>query len=175
MKLFNVILPAIFIIGAVQVSAQTDEQATKQAIDERKFTFHATRANPMETNTLNQIFNSMPNARENMLNLSGSRYDVKITKDSVVAFLPYFGRSFNPSMNPNDAGTKFNSKDFTYTSVKKKNRWIITINPKDVRDSQQLVFNISEDGYATLNVNNYNRQSISFFGYLSEGENKDRN
>jgi hypothetical protein len=89
-----------------------------------------------------------------------------------VAYLPYFGRTFTPSMDPNDAGTRFKSKDFKYDAVKKKNSWIITIVPNDVKEHQKLVFNVSQKGYASLSVTNINRQPISFNGNISEPREK---
>jgi hypothetical protein len=170
MKNLRYIFALIFTLSVVQIYAQTDKETTTRIIGEQNFSFVATRANPMPSNALNKILYSFPNSSNQIVNLNGSQYDLKVTKDSVVAFLPYFGRAFNASMDPKEAGTRFKSKDFKYSAVKKKNNWVITINPKDVRDNQQLVLSVSESGYATLNVNNTNRQPISFNGYISENK-----
>jgi hypothetical protein len=170
MKNFRYILALVGTIFTAQVYAQTDKETTTRIVGEQNFNFVAIRANPMPSNALNQILYSFPNAGNPIVNLNGSRYDLKITPDSVVAFLPYFGRAFNASLDPKEAGTKFKSKDFKYASVKKKKNWVITINPKDVKDNQQLILSVSENGYATLNVNNFNRQPISFTGYISENK-----
>ncbi len=170
MKKLRYIFALIFTVSAFQIYAQTDKETTTRIIEEQNFTFVATRANPMPSNALNKILYSFPNSSNQIVDLNGSQYDLRVTKDSVVAFLPYFGRAFNASMDPKDAGTRFKSKDFKYSAVKKKNNWVITINPKDVRDNQQLVLNVSESGYATLNVNNTNRQPISFNGYIRENK-----
>jgi hypothetical protein len=168
MKKLSYIFAFIFALTAVQVSAQTDKTTTTKIVGDQNFSFIATRAVPMQSNALNQALNSFPNGQNSIINLSGSQYDLRITKDSVVAYLPYFGRSYNPSMDPNEAGTRFKSKDFKYSSVKRKKNWTITIDPKDTKDRQQLILNVSESGYASLSVNNPNRQPISFNGYISE-------
>ncbi|MDB5020413.1 MAG: hypothetical protein JWQ28_1540 [Pedobacter sp.] len=168
MKKLSYIFAFIFALTAVQVSAQTDKATTAKIVGDQNFSFIATRAVPMQSNALNQVLNSMPNGQNTIINLSGSQYDVRITKDSVVAYLPYFGRSYTPSMDPKEAGTRFKSKDFKYSSVKKKKNWTIIIDPKDTKDRQQLILNVSESGYASLSVNNPNRQPISFNGYISE-------
>lgn len=168
MKNFSYIFAFIFAFTAVQVYAQTDKATTTRIVGDQNFTFVATRAIPMQSNALNQVLNSLPNSQNTIINLSGSRYDVRITKDSVVAYLPYFGRSYSPSMDPNEAGTRFKSKDFKYSSEKKKSNWTIIIDPKDIKDKQQLILYVSESGYATLSVNNPNRQPISFNGYITE-------
>jgi len=168
MKRFSYIFATIFCLTAAQAFAQTDKATTTKIVGDQNFSFVATRAIPMQSNALNQVLNSMPNGQNNIINLSGSQYDVRITKDSVVAYLPYFGRSYTPSLDPREAGTRFKSKDFKYSSVKKKKNWTITIDPKDTKDRQQLILNVSENGYASLSINNPNRQPISFNGYISE-------
>lgn len=168
MKKLSYIFAFIFAFTAVQVYAQTDKATTTKIVGEQNFTFVATRAIPMQSNALNQVLNSLPNSQNTIINLAGSQYDLRITKDSVVAYLPYFGRSYSPSLDPNEAGTRFKSKDFKYTSEKKKNSWTIMIDPKDTKDRQQLILYVSESGYATLSVNNPNRQPISFNGYITE-------
>ena len=172
MKPLTRILTIIFAFGAVQASAQTDKETTERIVKQQNFVFNAVTAIPMADNALNQVLNQYPNSRNNLLNLSGQQYDVRVTKDSVVAYLPFYGRSFTPSYDPNDSGTKFKSKDFKYNAEKKKKNWVITIEPNDVRDHQKLVFNISEKGYASLSVQNVNRQPMSFNGNLSEPKEK---
>jgi hypothetical protein len=172
MKSLTKILSIILSFGALQLSAQTDKATIEKVVRAQNFVFNATTAIPMADNALNQVLNSYPNSRNNLLNLGGSQYDVRVTKDSVVAYLPYFGRTFTPSMDPNDAGTRFKSKDFKYDAVKKKNSWIITIVPNDVKEHQKLVFNVSQKGYASLSVTNINRQPISFNGNISEPREK---
>jgi hypothetical protein len=94
-----------------------------------------------------------------------SAYDLTVSEDSVVAFLPYFGRAYSATPGQANQGINFTSTDFTY-SVKqgKKGGWMIEIKPKDAGDVQQLNLNLSKNGYGTLLVNNQNRQSISFTG-----------
>jgi hypothetical protein len=170
MKKFRYIIAIILTVFTAQVYAQTDKETIKRIVGEQNFNFVATRANPMPSNALNQILYRFPNSSNQIVDLNGSQYDLRVTKDSVVAYLPYFGRAFNASLDPKEAGTKFKSKGFKYSAVKKKNNWIITIDPKDVKDNQKLVLSVSESGYATLNVNNTNRQPISFNGYISENK-----
>lgn len=174
MKPLTKLLTIILSFGALQLSAQTDKETTAKIVKEQNFVFNALQAIPMADNDLNQILNSYPNSRNNILNLSGAQYDVRVTKDSVVAYLPYFGRSFNPSIDPNDAGIRFKSKDFKYTSVKKKNNWQITIVPKDVKEGQRLIFNVTEKGYTSLSVIHVNRQTMSFNGNITEPKQKDK-
>src|SRR5687767_559710 len=94
-------------------------------------------------------------------------YTVKVSKDTIISDLPYFGRAYSAPIGKLDGGIKFTSNNFDYKKeVHKKGGWDIFIEPKDVREVQQLSFSISENGYATLKVISTNRQAISFYGYV---------
>jgi len=98
-----------------------------------------------------------------------SEYDVEVSKDTINSYLPYFGRAYSAFLDPDDAGIKFISKDFIYkTTTRKKGGWDIQIKPKDVKEVQQLSFSISEEGYASLQITQTNRQPILFNGYIRE-------
>jgi hypothetical protein len=103
--------------------------------------------------------------------LTDISYDLRISKDSVIAYLPYFGRAFiAPAPGTDEGGIKFTSTDFTYQQkAGKKGSWQVFIKPKDGngtnwRDVQQMTLNISADGYASLVVISTNRDPISFEG-----------
>jgi hypothetical protein len=97
-----------------------------------------------------------------------SDYDVKVAKDSIISYLPYFGRAYTAPLDPTRGGIQFKSKDFEYTiSNKRKGGWDILIKPKDVDDVRQLSLMISEDGYGSLQVLSNNRQPIIFNGYVT--------
>jgi len=99
-----------------------------------------------------------------------SDYDVRLSGDSVVTYLPYFGRAYSVSYGE-PGGINFTSTKFDYKiRDRKKGGWDLIIKPDDVRDIQQLIFAISENGYATLQVISNNRQPISFNGYIVRGK-----
>lgn len=105
-----------------------------------------------------------------------SDYDLTVSKDTVSAFLPYFGRAYTAPYNPTDGGIKFTNTHFTYTSKPgKKGGWSVTIKPtgkdkniSDWRDVQILRLDISSDGYASLQVTSSNRDPISFNGTIEK-------
>jgi hypothetical protein len=167
-------LTALLLILSLPAFAQTDEATTKKIVEDQDFRFVATTALPLSSQEVTAVLYRLnsPNGA-GAIDLNGSRYDLVIKKDSITAYLPYYGRSYSPSMDPNDAGTKFKSKDFEYLKTKrKKGGWNIVIVPKDVKDSQKLTLYVSKSGYATLNVMNNNRQPISFNGYIAENKKK---
>lgn len=96
-----------------------------------------------------------------------SDYDVKITKEKIVSYLPYFGRAYSAPMDPTQGGIQFTSKDFDYTLTPgKKDGWTVLIKPKDYRDVQQMTLAISSTGYASVQVTSTSRQPISFNGVI---------
>ena len=115
-----------------------------------RFIFKAQSANPMTGNNVQLT----------------ADYDLKVSPDSLVAFLSYFGRAY--TINPNaEGGIKFTSTDFEYKSKQKRKKgWEISINPRDTREVRQMSLSVSPNGYATLQVISNNRQPISFYGYL---------
>lgn len=168
--IFSLIL-ALLALG-FNASAQTDKATTAKIVAEKNFVFIANTANPLNSNDINNILRQMPgNISGGNINLSGSNYDVKITPDSLVAYLPYYGRSFSAPLNPDENGYKFKSKNFNYSlTPTKKGSWEILIVTKDVKDSPRLNFSISQNGYASLSIISNNKQSISYNGYLAENK-----
>lgn len=170
MKTIKNMFILVALLMSTQVNAQTDKATTTKIVAEQHFIFNATSAMPMANADVTRILSKMGGgAGGGTIQLTGSQYQLKVTKDSVEAYLPYYGRAYTATMNPDDSGIKFKSKDFSYKSEKKKKgNWVITISPKDVKDSPNMNLTISDNGYATLNVNSNSRQPISFYGYLSE-------
>ncbi len=95
-------------------------------------------------------------------------YNVRITPDSLQVYLPYYGRAYTAPMDPSESGIKFVSTDFEYVvSVDKHpNGQQVTIKPRDVRPETTLLFQIWSNGSASLQINDTNRQAISFQGTL---------
>jgi hypothetical protein len=100
-------------------------------------------------------------------------YDLRVSKDTLNSYLPYFGRAFVAPINPSDAGLTFTSTDFDYTvKPRRKGGWDITIQTKDQRDNKRMLLRIQESGYASLQVNSNDRQPITFNGIISERKKK---
>jgi hypothetical protein len=144
-------------IAQAQQTPKQAEKATKQAaiqksVEGKNYTFIAQYALPL---------------RGGQKYLT-SDYDLRVTKDSVIAWLPYFGRVYmDPPLYPDDAGIKFTSTKFSYKSEpKKKGGWTITIIPKDIKYTSKLTLDIFPDGTSYLLVTSYNRDQINFNGYL---------
>jgi hypothetical protein len=100
--------------------------------------------------------------------LTSDYYDLTVSRDTIVAYLPYFGRAYSAPMDPSQNGIQFTSKDFIYTTTpRKKGGWNISIKFNDAGDVKQMELTVTTDGNASLQVTSVNRQSISFNGHIT--------
>jgi hypothetical protein len=105
-----------------------------------------------------------------------SEYDVVVSKSKIISFLPYFGRAYSADYGSNTSPLDFTSTDFAYAiQDRKKGGWEVNIETKDVKGTTKFNFTIFENGTATLNVNNTNRQPISFNGYVKPAKANNEN
>jgi hypothetical protein len=161
MKILKTSILALVVVlaGIFTAQAQTtrkERQAAKEAefkkiIEAGAYTFTAQSVNPMRGATRQ---------------LTGSDYDLRVVKDTIVAYLPFFGRAYVAPMNYDEAGIKFTSTKFTYKTKTEKSGYVITIIPSDTKDVRQMVLSVGNSGYATLQVSNLNRDPISFYGIV---------
>jgi len=99
-------------------------------------------------------------------------YDLRVGADSLVAYLPYFGRAYVAPMNNEDAGVQFTTTKFDYKTVENKDGWDISIIPKNAKDIRRMQISVSKNGYATLHVTCDNRDPISYQGYVEAKKQK---
>jgi hypothetical protein len=157
MKTLQFLISFLLLITASTVSIQAQEKdpaVLQQMIDSMNFVF-----------TARTVFPQIGSSRM----LTTDEYDLRFSGDKVVSFLPYFGRVYSYSPGE-DGGIKFTSTDFNYTVKKTKHGRRVTISPKDVRDISQMVLDISDNGYATLQVTSNYRQSISYYGIVEKAK-----
>lgn len=150
------LLDVLFLIAQKPNKQQAKAKAVlllQQAIDSQSYVFHAQQALPLGGST----------------RLLTSDYILRATPDSIIAYLPYFGRAYYVPYNQTDGGINVNTNKFDYKkTTNKKGGWNIVIKPTDRMDVQQLVLFVSADGYSTLKVITNSRQAISFYGYVSK-------
>jgi hypothetical protein len=166
-KIFNhLLLIAFLLLGVAEYSraqdvAKADKKQEKSItiqhlLESRRFVFEARSVSPIGGPT-RQLTSS---------------YDLTVKGDSLISFLPYFGRAYVAPMTTADAGLRFTSTDFTYqATARRKGGWNIKIKPGDVNNVQHLNLTVSENGHASLQVTSNNRQPISFLGEITEARN----
>ena len=140
------------LLFAIAIHAQDKQNQIKDAIESKQYVFHAQTAMPLSGG-----------ARQ-----LTTDYELKVTGNSVVSALPFFGRAYSLPYGTNDGGFNFTSTKFDYSvSPQKKGGWDISIKPTDVQDFKEFSLSVSRGGYGTLQVISNNRQPISFSGYVS--------
>ena len=149
-----------FLLSALLFACSSSRIVTKPKIEEignmidtHRFTFIAERVNPL---------------RGSSRILTGY-YDVTVKPDTLICYLPYFGRAYQAPLDPTKGGLDFKSYKFSYNvTLNDKDEWQVYISPKDNPDVQQLYFQVFGNGTATLNVVNSNRDPISFYGHVQK-------
>jgi hypothetical protein len=150
-------LAAIISTGLFAQETRTEKKAAKTAqiksmIDAQNYVFVAQNAFPMS----GRMRNITPD------------YNVAVTADSVVSYLPFFGRAYTATIGENKSPLDFKTKSFDYkVTPGKKDGWTITIKPKDKASVQAMNLSVSSEGYASLQVTSTDRSGISFNGYVT--------
>ncbi|WP_294082081.1 DUF4251 domain-containing protein [Proteiniphilum sp. UBA5384] len=138
--------------GTAQTAAEKEKLAAdvRNAVEVPYFTFKATHAYPTGYKSV----------------YLSPYYDVKVSPDTVKTYLPYYGRAYRVPMNPNEGGYRFTSTDFEYRVEEgtKKGNWNVIITVRDLDRPLIFRFDIWENGTARLDINDTDRQSISFQG-----------
>ncbi len=137
---------------------KTDKEVLiKNLLDSQRFTF---------------VPQSMSPLRGGFRNIT-SYYDVKISKDTMRCYLPYFGQAFTASIGSTTGPMDFVSHNIEYAlSPAKKHGWNIAIKPKDKPEIQQFLFTVYDNGTATLNVTSTSRDAISYSGFITKNNSK---
>ncbi|HUQ67747.1 MAG TPA: DUF4251 domain-containing protein [Flavitalea sp.] len=147
-SMISFLIMSLFSLTATM--AQSDKTSSiKDAIESKQYIFKARTVLPSNGSTRQLT----------------SEYDFTVNKDSILAYLPYFGRAYVATIGNTDGGINFTCTEFSYkVTEEKKGGWIIRIKPKNAGDVQLINLNISKKGYGTLHVDCQNRQGISYTG-----------
>lgn len=140
--------------GTTRSAAEKEQIAAdiRHAVERCDFTFEATYAYPTGYRSV----------------YLSPYYNVKLSPDTVKAYLPYYGRAYRAPMDPREGGFNFTSTDFDYKliPVKGKGNWQAEVTILDLDRPVTFRFDIWENGTARLDVNDMNRQAISFQGNI---------
>ena len=161
-------LPAVFIfitgmiiLGCsntrkIKIDTPLDSTAVRNLIVSQSFVFIPQFVNPM-------------NGRKRDLTPG---FEISISKDTIISYLPYFGRGYIAPVSPSDVDYDFTSTKFTYTVTPARKGWNISIKPRDQTYLSELYFRIFTDASASLNITSMDRSSISYDGYITERKSK---
>ena len=100
---------------------------------------------------------------------STSLYTMKASNGSFEAYLPYFGRAYQANYGGN-GGIEFKGEPEDLAVVQNADKFSTTVTYKISESNEQfnITFVVGSGGYGTLTVISQNRQSISYYGLVSE-------
>lgn len=95
-------------------------------------------------------------------------FQLIFSKDTLISYLPYFGRAYNVDYNTTKGAMDFTSTRFEYDIQKsKKGEQTITLRPKDNNDVREIQVTIYSDSSAFVQAYFNQRQNISYRGRIS--------
>jgi hypothetical protein len=100
---------------------------------------------------------------------STTPYTMKAVNGNYEASLPYFGRAYQASYG-GDGGIEFNGtpEDLKIIRDTKKNTVTVTFSMNQSNEKYTITFMVGSTWYGTLIVSSQNRQTISYYGLVSE-------
>ncbi|MCC8133724.1 MAG: DUF4251 domain-containing protein [Tannerellaceae bacterium] len=126
------------------------EEKVRELIESNRFTIQIDRAVPMQGRAVNLT----------------STYSLELKGDSVISYLPYFGRAYNVPYGGGE-GLQFEEevtdRDLSFN---KKGIAEIKFSARTKEDRYTFHVQIFSNGSATVNVNPVNRQNITYYGQL---------
>ena len=146
--------------------AQEIRQAVEAALEEQKT--EAGKELIVSENYKIDVNTAMP-MRGRSIPLT-SLYSLEIRNDSVISYLPYYGRAYSiPYGGGNGLNFKAPLKEYNMKLDKKGNS-VITFTARNPEDKFDFRVKVYSNGSTSIDVNMQNRQSISFQGELDVKE-----
>lgn len=138
-------------LKAEKITVQKNE--IKKLIENKSFVFEARTAYSSELGTKNL----------------SSLYNVKVKKDTIYSYLPYYGRAYNVDYASTESPMIFDLpvKELEILKDQKKG-YQVEVKVKKGMDNIIFNFSISETGSATLTVTSTHRQVITYSGEIVE-------
>ena len=162
-KYFYAVIAACFLFSFNPAISQKQTKAEKQKIQQEKI-YRAV--------IDSQHYEFIPQYAMSMggKNRYVTDFFIRISKTKIDSYLPYYGVAYQAEYGSTKSPFDFTSTDFKYsvTDRKKGGGWDITIEVKDARDTKKLLFNIFENGTASLQIISNNRQPMNYNGYVRE-------
>lgn len=146
----------IFLLSINAPKAQValkEQNPYEQILKEQDFTFTA------------QAYATASSGKKQMTD----PYSFKVSLDSVVGVLPYYGSSYTAQINLTDGSINFSILKYKYEFMeKKKGRYQVAIKPDDKNTTiQSFYLTIFTDGTGQVDVLSRNREPMTFYGSIS--------
>lgn len=159
-------------------SGKQPSQELVDLISSRNFEVQMDWASPMNTVSLQNVFNAlMPiGSNSSRINLMGISSFLRVEADTVTADLPYYGeRQMGGGYNAGDGGIKFEAvpTDFKVDYNESKNQYEISFSAKQRTESYDVNMIILSNFNSFININSSQRFSIRYEGKVQKLGEKD--
>ncbi len=166
----NVVLIGLtFVVLSCAVTGSEGRRAERKAREEAKAAEIARMVEERNIRFVAQIAHPLGGGSIHLT----SEYTLDIAGDSAVAWLPFYGVAYTADYGQTDGGIKFSENPNFIVVDEDRKGFTIHMEVKAPKDLYRLNLQITNAGYATLNVSSHNRQSISFSGIVKQLLNRD--
>ena len=101
-------------------------------------------------------------------------FDAEVKGDTLISYLPFYGVAYRVEYGARNSAFDFTQPIQEFNLEKDNNGYRINFDVKNKMDYLTYNFQISELGFATLNITSTNRQAISFYGRIEPPEEKEQ-
>ncbi len=171
--LLSSIVLAISCSTQKEVSPAALNQLKSRVNSEQPLKIEVTAAFPMNTFASQQVINAvMRNTGDtaNRIDLNGDGHYLTISKEKVVADLPFYGerRQGGSGYNSNDTGISFDTepKDYQMTLDEARGRYKITFDAQKDTESFDVEITLFANGTASVFISSVTRTRIEYQGTL---------
>ncbi len=175
-KFFLVAIALIFVFLLAQCSTSktiVSPEKVSQLLSTKSFRFFAEKANPSGMDAVNVMNAMRPAASTQILNLQPG-YGVDFTPKKITSNLPYFGRMYKASMDPQKNAYNFTVEKFSIDDSKSSTKKAVFVyNVNDAQNIIRMILEIFPNGRAYLSIDSNDRQLISYDGYVDSMPEKD--
>lgn len=164
MKKITLLYAALFAILSVSLLSCATSESTRAEKAARKAQLKKKIAEDLSNRHFTiDIDRAYPESRSGVINLT-SPYSVTISGDTIISYLPFFGRAYNVPYG-GGKGLNFTGRIRNYEkSVSKKGEQNVRIEVDSDEDNYLYFISIYGGGNASINVQPHQRSHISFTG-----------
>ena len=153
-----IVLSAFFFFGCSTAQIKKDKmEATQEKVSDPI-------GDLLASQNFEFIANTMFPMGQPSKNLVGDGYSVTFSPEKIVSDLPYYGVAHRGMGVGRDKGMRFEGEPIDFAITRSKNEYRATAVVKNDTDSFFITVEVSNSGYATLNIDSKNRETISYQG-----------
>ncbi|GAA3581850.1 DUF4251 domain-containing protein [Snuella lapsa] len=171
-SVFSFIVVSIFFwtCGPGKSVAPEQIEALNRMVSQKDFTIEVNAIYPQITNSMQQVFNAglFPRGSNlSRIDVSADGYYLKMMKDSVDVFLPFYGeRHFGGGYDSSNTGIQFKAlaKNLKISKNKKSNGYTLRFDASKRAENYQIQIHLTPGTNTNILVNSMSRTGIMYTG-----------